>query len=260
MNSQDRAAFQALIQSLQEPPSDAAITQGFQPQAPVEPPIPQRKPGYLLEDVGSATDRGFDFGSIGRMLTQKQFNGAPQDMRSLDDVLNETIKLEGGFVNDPADRGGATKFGISWNNNRDKLRALGYNSPGDVRHLTVDDAKVIYKDKYFLNPGFDALPQEVQPLVFDYGVHSGPTTAIKKLQKIVGVEQDGRLGPATLNKVYAYVEKHSAEKLSQEILKERERHLKKIVEKDPSQKKFLKGWLNRINYLRETEPTKTEEI
>jgi lysozyme family protein len=68
----------------------------------------------------------------------------------------------------------------------------------DVRNLTLDQAKVIYRTKYWAKVKGDQLPPGVDYAVFDYGVNSGVVRAARVLQRIVGVEQDGKIGPTTL--------------------------------------------------------------
>lgn len=95
---------------------------------------------------------------------------------------------EGGYVNNPNDPGGETKYGIS-------KRAF----PGeDIPNLTLDRAKQIYCDKYWGPAGCDGVPSEVAYELFDMAVNMGVGTAIKALQQAVGADPDGVLGPKTL--------------------------------------------------------------
>jgi lysozyme family protein len=101
---------------------------------------------------------------------------------------------EGGYVNNPADPGGETKYGIS-------RRA---HPEVNIAALTLDQAKSIYRANYWLHIRGDDLPPPLGLLVFDSAVNNGPSAAAKWLQQAVGVSCDGIIGPATL----AAVAKH----------------------------------------------------
>lgn len=114
---------------------------------------------------------------------------------SFDRALALVLELEGGFVADPRDPGGATRYGIT---RATLARARGRPaSVADVRALTRQEAGAIYRRSYWAEVGGDALPAGLDLAIFDFGVNSGPARAIKALQSALGVEADGRLGPAT---------------------------------------------------------------
>ena len=100
-----------------------------------------------------------------------------------DTAFNRLIDSEGGYVNDPADPGGETKFGISKRSYPDV----------DIANLTLEQAKAIYL-RDFWNPLGDAHPA-IKFQCFDFAVNSGIGTAIRKLQLAVGVADDGHWGP-----------------------------------------------------------------
>lgn len=100
-----------------------------------------------------------------------------------DTAFSRLIDSEGGYVNDPADPGGETKFGISKRSYPDV----------DIANLTLDGAKAIYL-RDFWNPLGDAHPA-IKFQAFDFAVNSGIGTAIRKLQLAVGVADDGHWGP-----------------------------------------------------------------
>jgi len=99
-----------------------------------------------------------------------------------DTAFERVIGHEGGYVNDPRDPGGETKFGIS---------RRSYPNV-DIANLTVDGAKAIYLRDFWLPLG-DAHPA-VKFQVFDFAVNSGIQTAIRKLQAAIGVADDGHWG------------------------------------------------------------------
>jgi len=115
------------------------------------------------------------------------------------------IGHEGGFQNDPNDRGnwstgvigrgrnGGTKFGVS---------QMAYPNL-DIKNLTLDQAKEIYRKDYWSKVYADDLPSGLDYLAFDAGINHGPQRAIKLLQEAVGAKADGALGPKTLAAVRA---------------------------------------------------------
>lgn len=114
-------------------------------------------------------------------------------MSSFDDAFNVVVSSEGGYVNDPKDPGGETKFGIS---------KRSYPKV-DIKNLTLGQAKAIYKRDYWDKVNGDALPHEVGLIVFDAAVNSGPRIAVEWLQQSVGVVIDGIIGAQTLKAVHA---------------------------------------------------------
>lgn len=116
------------------------------------------------------------------------------------------LEREGGYVNDPNDPGGETKYGIS----------KRVYSDLDIRSLSIDDAIVIYKRDYWDRIRGDELPRPVAWCVFDQAVNRGVGAAIRTLQVAVGVQPDGVLGPLTLRAcqtadTYGLVEKLQTE-------------------------------------------------
>lgn len=98
------------------------------------------------------------------------------------------FKLEGGYVNDPRDRGGETKWGIS------KRRFPEV----DIQNLTQPKAAELYLKHYWVPTRCDELPASMRLPVFDCAVNQGVRKAVLILQKLVGVAQDGHMGPKTI--------------------------------------------------------------
>jgi lysozyme family protein len=98
------------------------------------------------------------------------------------------LKHEGGYVNDPADPGGETNFGIS-------KRAYPAE---DIRAMTPARASAIYERDYWRRAKCDELPWPLAVQVFDMAVNAGVGPAVKMLQKVLGVTTDGVIGPKTL--------------------------------------------------------------
>lgn len=106
-----------------------------------------------------------------------------------DTAFERVIGHEGGYVNDPRDPGGETKFGIS---------KRSYPNE-DIANLTIERAKEIYQ-RDFWTPLGDA-PAAVKFQVFDFAVNSGIQTAIRKLQAAIGVADDGHWGPVSAQRL-----------------------------------------------------------
>lgn len=107
---------------------------------------------------------------------------------AFDAAFARTVGHEGGYTNDPTDRGGETKYGIS-------KRA---HPNLDIAGLTLAQARVVYLRGYWLPCGCDVLPHETSLAVFDLAVNAGRWAAIRDLQLALGVNADGVLGPRTL--------------------------------------------------------------
>ena len=156
-------------------------------------------------------------------------------MPTIKDVIGDVIKREGGsqVTNDPADGGGRTQYGISERANP-KAWADG--------KVTEDDARAIYEAKYVKGPHFDLVQDDqLRAQLVDFGVNSGPGIAIQKLQEILRVDADGALGPQTLTAL----QQHRADDINNQLVAARIRMICRVVQKNPSQLKFLSGWASR---------------
>lgn len=182
------------------------------------------------------------------MITIEQFK---------DNILPITLRHEGGYVNDPADRGGETYRGVSRRANPDwkGWDLLKKHLPlkrGDIvndRALCLAVAEV-YWDKYFKSNGFDTINSQLVALqLFDYAVHGGYSKT--KLQKLLNSQfgcsllADGIIGNKTITAINAC----NPTELSKAIIKQRKEHLQAIIERDQTQARFERGWNNRLTYL-----------
>lgn len=184
-----------------------------------------------------------DFKAVGK-------SGEVSEQRS-DELFYSTIPLvlhyEGGYVNDPHDCGGKTNMGIT-QRFLEKYRGKAGVKAADVRELTRDDAVKLYKAEWDIY-GFGRLGNtDVMKLVYDFSVNSGPALAIKYLQRILNgkghsLKVDGYIGEKTSSAVGTADEKW----LKREIQRCRAEHCDGIVDRNPEQKRFIKGWFNRIN-------------
>lgn len=131
-------------------------------------------------------------------------------MRSVQDIAKEIVAREGGYVNDPADPGGATKHGVTIHT----MRRLGMDldrdgqvTAADVRRLTREQAVDIFLREYFAKPGLANLPLQLQASVFDMQVNAG-ANAVKILQRLLTrlghpCSDDGVIGPQTARAAHA---------------------------------------------------------
>lgn len=174
-------------------------------------------------------------------------------------ALQETLKYEGGYVNDPDDRGGETNYGVT----EKVARAYGYE--GDMKDLTYVDVKPIYRQEYWLRPKFHKLV-EISPrlaqYVFDMGVNMGPRQAVKYLQVAIryikpapGLSIDGLIGPKTLGWL-AGLSRAQRDALFSCVVYKHIDHYLKIVQINPKQRKFLNGWMRRVGVDRECKALK----
>ncbi|MBE1282256.1 MAG: peptidoglycan-binding protein [Rhodobacteraceae bacterium] len=131
-------------------------------------------------------------------------------MQTVREIAQEIVAREGGFVNDPDDPGGATKYGVTIHT----MRRLGLDLTGDgrvdvsdVRRLSREDAVEIFLDHYFDRPRIFELPKVLQASVFDMYVNAG-ANAVKILQRLLGqmgyeASVDGVIGPQTIQAAQA---------------------------------------------------------
>lgn len=147
------------------------------------------------------------------------------------------LASEGGYVDHPSDPGGATNMGITH-----KTLAAWRGKPvtkQDVRNLKKDEALRIYKAQYWDAVRGDELPEGLDYAVFDYGVNSGPSRAIKELQRVLGVTADGVIGVQTLDAI----SRNSAVKLIEGITARRLAFVRGLK----TYSTFGRGWDRRIN-------------
>lgn len=106
---------------------------------------------------------------------------------NFDQAIEIILYLEGGAVDNPSDPGGETKYGIS------KKSYPGLN----ISSLTMEDAVSIYRSDYWDALGLDDFPNLLRLPVFDSAVNQGISYAVKELQKTLGLNPDGVIGPLT---------------------------------------------------------------
>lgn len=152
------------------------------------------------------------------------------DRGQITPALEQIVDREGGYVHDPTDWGGETKYGIS-------KRAYPHL---DIKNLTREQAMEIYYRDYYLKNKLDRLPAPLQEPVLDWTVNSGKI-AIKSLQRLIFVKDDGIIGPET----ELALKSANIPSLLSLYTKERVLFYARLVQRNPSHLKYLVGWLSR---------------
>ncbi len=152
---------------------------------------------------------------------------------NFDEVFDRVLGHEGGYVNDPNDPGGETNWGISKRSYPDL----------NIQALTRDHAKLIYRTDFWDRIYGDVLPDGVAFQTFDFAVNSGIETAIRYLQRALGVADDGHFGPVTRSAVMNTPESDVIMRLCAERLT--------FMTKLTTWPSFSRGWVRRVaNNLR----------
>lgn len=155
------------------------------------------------------------------------------------------LRWEGGYVNHPADHGGATNKGVT-QRVYDDWRARQGRPARDVKLLEETELQAIYESGYWIPPRCDLLSDPLDLVHFDTAVNAGPKRAVRFLQRAVGCGVDGDFGQQTQD---AVGECDVATAVAA-YCDAREAFYRDIVARKPDQAVFLKGWLNRLNALR----------
>ncbi|MGQ0565206.1 MAG: holin-associated N-acetylmuramidase [Gemmobacter sp.] len=179
-------------------------------------------------------------------------------MPTVQEIAEEIVAREGGFVNDPDDPGGATNHGVTIHT----LRRLGMDLTGDgqvteadVRRLTRPQAVGIFIEHYFRRPRIDALPEGLQPSVFDMYVNAG-AAAVRILQRLVAdmgfpCDPDGMMGPQTIRAVQMAAEAAPGH-LADAYAIARRNYYYSLADQRPASRKYARrrdggkgGWITR---------------
>ena len=175
-----------------------------------------------------------------------------------DPILTQILQLEGGYVNDPTDRGGETNYGITIS----VARAAGYTGP--MSQMPASFARAVYLQKYIIEPGFDKVATLAEPIaakLIDQGVNMGQATASKFLQRALNlfnnrgtlwadIAVDGQIGPATLGVLAKYLELRKTDGVAVMVkmlgVLQGARYVE-IATTDATQEKYIYGWIaNRV--------------
>lgn len=203
--------------------------------------------------------------------TEIVVRGSRRFVRAYADLLG----VEGPFVNDPVDRGGATKYGISlrflaaegaFDENGDGFADYDLDMDGDIdgqdiRLITIDQAGQLYHRYFWTALDCESFPEPIGEMLFDQGVNGGNEAARKLLRRAINacfarsgysmIEVDAKIGPETRRALEKVLTNN---RLGMDALVEafreaaRDRY-RAIVRRYPAQKRFLNGWLNRADRL-----------
>lgn len=190
-------------------------------------------------------------------------------------AVDRLLRIEGGFVDDPADHGGATKYGISLrflaaegklDLDGDRIADFDLDMDGDIdgqdiRKLTRGDARFLYNRCFWQRIEAETFPPPLGEMMFDQAVNGGLRAARKLLQhaintigrkyryRTIALKVDGVVGPVTRRRLDSMIERHGVSEIAdayREAVKDR---YLGIVRADPSQARFIKGWLRRADEL-----------
>jgi lysozyme family protein len=161
------------------------------------------------------------------------------EVTTFDRAMTFVLKWEGGYVDHPSDPGGETNYGIAKRSHPDL----------DIKMLTKEKAKEIYKEEYWDKIRGDELPDVVAVALMDYSVNSGVSRASKALQSIVHAEADGQIGPNTVKQVKVATELLGEKRIAQKLVMQRSDFLCGLIVKKPDMALFMKGWMRRTHSL-----------
>ena len=175
-----------------------------------------------------------------------------QTMANFELTIPFTLEKEGGFVNDPHDAGGATNMGVTLYTYTSYCRKKGYAKPTveRLKQLTREQWCEIMRTMYWDVVGGDHIQsQSVALAIYDWAVHSGPATAVRQVQRILGVKADGIVGPVTL----ASVNSVSPLPLFGQIQQARLKFLGSLCSgtdgRAANNRRYLNGWIRRVQSI-----------
>lgn len=170
------------------------------------------------------------------------------------DAFNFVVGSEGGYSDDPLDNGNwtggkqnsgellGTKYGIAANTYGIALKKQGKS----IKDLTLADAMRIYRHDWWDKMRCDELPSKYRLPLFSAAINCGMGVAVKWLQECVGEKADGVIGPKTIRAARACNAEWSLNGFYERWLARYD----KIVERNLSQKKYLKGWRARVEHVK----------
>lgn len=156
---------------------------------------------------------------------------------------------EGGYVNVKSDRGGPTKYGIT-HKTLAASRGVASVTAAQVKAMTREEAVEIYRRSYWAQAGGDLLPSGLDYAAFDFGVNSGPQTAVKKLQAVLQAKKvyagniDGHIGEQTIGGVQSYP--GGVKVLIIDYCEERMRYLRSLTNAKTGFPVNGRGWTIRV--------------
>lgn len=167
-------------------------------------------------------------------------------MREFKDYLKVILRHEGLYTDHKSDVGGPTMAGISLR----YIRVRGYdiNNDGeinvkDIKDITLEKATEIYYNDFWLAMRLEGIESDLLKLhLFDMGVNAGTKTAIKILQRMLGITIDGIIGPNTLKAVNTY-----GPSIVADYANVRKGYYLQVIKRNPNLRVFQKGWMFRVD-------------
>ena len=189
--------------------------------------IPSDTKFRVVDDAGVDIEIGKYVGDYG--ITEEK-----EEMSKFDEIIEVVLEHEGGYVNDPKDPGGETNYGIAKRSHPDV----------DIKNLTKEGAKEIYKEVYWDKNKVESLPEELWHIYFDMCVNQGKSRAVKIIQRAVNgkggsLTVDGGMGPMTI----AAIGKSRVE--LDRVRAYRVKYYSDLVTKKPDLERFYFGWFKR---------------
>lgn len=162
---------------------------------------------------------------------------------NLDEALDHLLAEEGGWSDNPNDRGGKTMWGVTQATYSSYRKKIGKPSQS-VRLITKGECRALYTTEYWEASGCHKLPWPISYLVFDAAVNSGPSRGVKWMQAGLGLKPDGQVGQQTISAATTAVQEGDSTKILA-IVDARVEFLARLVQGTPSQATFLLGWWRR---------------
>lgn len=178
-------------------------------------------------------------------------------MSTFEKAIGTILKHEGGYVNNKADPGGVTNFGVSLRFLKDHLEDGDFDGDGDVdaqdiANMTVRQAMAIYHKHWWVKYGYGRITdQTIATKIFDFSVNMGASRAHKLLQQALNrafgmrLDVDGIVGPATIRVINAVADGHGEQQLLTAYCDEAWGFYQRLIANKPSLSVFTNGWKNR---------------
>jgi lysozyme family protein len=168
-------------------------------------------------------------------------------MAKFEGFADKVLRLEGGYVDHPKDKGGPTKYGVIlsvWKEYGHDKDGDGDIDAEDIKLLTEDDAKYIAKKIFWDYFQADHIVnQSIAEFIVDWGYNSGRKTVAEIVQQMLNIDNDGIVGPTTLSSI----NNADQQRFFDSLVSRRKIFLDNIVKRRPDQIVFYRGWMNRVN-------------
>ncbi len=176
-------------------------------------------------------------------------------MATFEKAIPRILLHEGGYVNNPNDKGGSTNYGITLGLLQDLHEDLNHDgviNVLDVKTMSVEAAKTIYKIQWWDKYGYGSIrDQTIATKVFDFSVNMGSHRAHMLLQRAINtalgtsLTTDGKLGPTTFSTINSITDPEEQQKVLDAYCNTVWSFYTSLADKNPKLKTFLRGWRNR---------------